>query len=263
MPPDSIFQSHDARPPDPTPVLVQEVLRQLRDRERPPPARTPARLCPHFMVTLLDAVLAPEFDAPMALRGFLDANIPGDDVADAYVPAVARKLGCDWVEDRLSFARVTVAAGRLQALLGRLAQPNDIARGDRPGAPNVLLVSFEGDQHTLGWKLVSVQVRRRGAAVHAVLDIAPDAAAETVEQAGFDLVLVSGSRVQVLGQIGQMVAALRARMIAVPPIVLGGIVLDRLDDGAGGGDIAAITNCLDTALACRTRRSVSSHLARA
>jgi len=262
MPPDTMFQSHDCRPPDPTPVLVQEVLRQLRDKDRPAQARAVARVCPKFMVTLLDAVLAADFDAPAVLKVFVDAGIPGDDITDAYVPAVARKLGCDWTEDRLSFARVTVGAGRLQALLGRLGQPNDTAPAAHDGAPSVLLVSFEGDQHTLGWKLLSVQLRRRGAAVHAVLDIAPDAVADIAEQAGFDLVLVSASRPQVLGQVKHLVAALRARMIAVPPIVLGGIIVDSLDDDACAADIAAITNCLDTALACRMRRSVTSHPAR-
>lgn len=261
MPPDTMFQSYDSRPSDPTPVLVQEVLRQLRDKDRPAQARAAARICPRFMVTLLDAVLAPDFDGPAVLKVFFDAGIPGDDIADAYVPAVARKLGCDWAEDRLSFARVTVGAGRLQALLGRLGQPNDMARADHPGAPNVLLVSFEGDQHTLGWKLLSVQLRRRGAAVHAVLDIAPDAVAEIAEQADFDLVLVSASRTQVVGQVAHMVAALHARMIPVPPVVLGGIIVDLLDDDARGADIDVITNCLDTALSCRTRRSVPSPLA--
>ncbi len=254
MPPHYTTEPQDFRVVDPTPILVNEVLRKLRDKDRAVPMRGVVRTCPRLLAELADATLAPEFDAARVLHALLDAGIRLDDIADAYVPAVARGLGSDWVEDRLTFASVTVAAGRLQALLGRLAQPNDAMRSAYPGAPNVLLVSFEGDQHTLGWKLLAVQLRRRGAAAHAMLDVAPDAVADIAEQAGFDLVLVSASRLQVLEQISRMVGALRGRMIDVPPIVLGGIVVEFLDDGAARADIAAITNCLDTALACRTRK---------
>jgi methanogenic corrinoid protein MtbC1 len=263
MPPDSTTEFALARVSDPTPVLVEEVLRKLRDKERMSPVRPVRRVCPRFLNDLFDAALAPDFDAALVLRAMLEAGVKCDDIADVYVPAVARRLGCDWVDDRLSFARVTVAAGRLQSLLGRLAQPNDTVRSAHPGAPNVLLVSFEGDQHTLGWKLLSVQLRRRGAAAHAVIDIAPDAVADIAEQAGFDLVLVSASRQQVLDQVARMVAALRSRMIDVPPIVLGGIIVDLLDDGSARADIAAVTNCLDKALSCRSRKPAPSLSARA
>jgi methanogenic corrinoid protein MtbC1 len=262
MPRDSMTERQEPGLSDPTPVLVQEILRNLRDKDRTRPARGVPRVCPRFLTELVDAALAPDFDAALVLRGLLEAGVPANDIADGYVPAAARKLGCDWVDDRLSFARVTVAAGRLQSLLGRLAQPNDAVRSAQPSAPNVLLVSFEGDQHTLGWKLLSVQLRRRGAAAHAVLDVGPEAVADIVEQAGFDLVLVSASRPQVLDQVTRMADALRARMVDVPPIVLGGIVVDFLDDGPERADIMAVTNCLDRALSCRKRRSALSLTAR-
>ena len=260
---DRAFQDQEPRLLDPTPVLVAEVLRQLRNKERRFRTRSVARVCPKLLHVLLDATLAPDFDPVPVLQAFQDQGIHPNDIADAYVPAAARKLGCDWERDRLSFARVTVAAGRLQSLLGRLAQPNDTVRSAHPGAPSVLLVSFEGDQHTLGWKLLSVQLRRRGAAAHAVLDIAPGSVADIAEQISFDLVLVSASRPQVLGQVARMVAAMRARMIDVPPIVLGGIIVDLLDDAEVPDDIIGITNCLDTALSRRRRKSVVTLLASA
>lgn len=251
---DSTIQNREARLADPTPVLVQEVLRQLRVKDRKAPARSVAQTSPRFESVLRDAVLAPDFDMFGALRHLTDAGITFNDIADAYVPAVARRLGCDWVDDSLSFARVTVAAGRLQSVLGRLSQSNDTLRAVQHGAPNVLLVSFEGDQHTLGWKLVSVQLRRRGAATHAVLDIAPDAVADIAEHADFDLVLISASRPQVLDQVARMVAVLRSRMVPVPPIVLGGIIVDMPGADICRGHFAEITNCLDTALSCRLRK---------
>lgn len=260
MPRDSTFQNEEPGQADPTPVLVAEVLRQLRNKERRFRTRSLARVCPRLLSALRGAALAPDFDAAPVLQAFRAQGVHSNDIADAYIPAVARKLGCDWAEDRLSFARVTVAAGRLQSLLGCLAQPNDTVRSAHLGAPSVLLVSFEGDQHTLGWKLLSVQLRRRGAAAHAVLDIAPGAIADIAEQVNFDLVLISASRPQVLGQVTRMVAAMRARMIDVPPIVLGGIIVEVLDDADLPDDIVAITNCLDTALSCRKRKSVVTSL---
>ncbi|PWR04125.1 hypothetical protein DKT77_03550 [Meridianimarinicoccus roseus] len=245
------------RPPQATEhaaALASRVLASLQGRPKARPGRVAGRVCPRALSMLFEASLAAEFDRCETIRALCEMGLDHDEIADSYVPAAARQLGCDWVENTLSFARVTVAAGRLQEMLGGLAKANDIVTASHRAAPNVLVVSFENDQHTVGWKLVTLQLRRLGAAAHAMLDATPQDAAEVLEQVSYDLVLVSSSRIDVGARIGEMIDFLRARMVDVPPVVLGGIVVDLLDGAKPHADIVAVTNCLGAALTHKKRK---------
>jgi MerR family transcriptional regulator, light-induced transcriptional regulator len=79
------------------------------------------------------------------------AGIRREDIADFYVPEVARRLGAAWCEDRTSFADVTVGTARLQGLLREIGPDwfSDARLGDRP--PVCVLVVVSRDEfHTLG-----------------------------------------------------------------------------------------------------------------
>jgi hypothetical protein len=72
-----------------------------------------------------------------------------------------------------------------------------------------------------------------------------------MDQNAYDLVLISSSRIGVLGQIDAMVDFLHAKMAQVPPLVLGGSVIDLIDDTPLSTNIKAVTNSLDRALSCK------------
>ncbi|TDL86049.1 cobalamin B12-binding domain-containing protein [Meridianimarinicoccus aquatilis] len=238
-------------------VVASHVLASLKGRPGSRPRRTAIRPCETLLTTLIDASLGSHFDSRATVAAMCERDVSINDIADFYVPTAARRLGRAWIENDISFAQVTVASGRLQEMLGALVRANDFVSLDERAAPNVLVVSLEGDHHTIGWKLVAVQLRRLGACAHAVLDIKPHDAADTIQQASYDLVLVSSSRPSVLEQIDELTAVLHDRMVDVPPIVLGGIVVDLLEDPPDRTDIVAVTNCLETALSMRKRKSTA------
>ena len=71
------------------------------------------------------------------LRDLVRQKISAATVADLYIPALARRLGDGWLDDRVSFIEVTLASSRMQAMLrapsGRRGPPiwPDRGRGRR------------------------------------------------------------------------------------------------------------------------------------
>lgn len=239
-------------------VVASHVLASLQGRQGLRQRRSAIRPCEALLNTLINGSLGPDFDSRATVAFLCEQDVAINDIADFYVPAAARRLGKAWIENNISFAQVTVASGRLQEMLGTLVEANDFVSLEQRAGPNVLVMSLEGDHHTLGWKLLTVQLRRLGACAHAVLDIRPHDSADIIQQASYDLVLVSSSRPSVLEQIDELTTVLRDRMVDVPPIVLGGIVVDLLEDPPDRIDIVAVTNCLETALSMRRRKSTAS-----
>ena len=92
-----------------------------------------------------------------------------EDIADFYVPALAREMGDQWCKDQLSFAGVTIGTSRLQAVLRALG-PNwsgDNVSG--PNGPSILLIVGQEVYHTLGAIVLSGQLRRKGFSVKLIL----------------------------------------------------------------------------------------------
>ena len=157
--------------------LARQVLAALQTRTEAPGGDD--TLSPEILSELVASVLGlGAFDGRAVIDDFLAAGICQTDLADRFIPAAARHLGDCWVADDLSFARVTLAAGRLQQMLGELVQANDLlTSGDRM-SPGVLVLSARDDQHTLGWKLLTLQIRRRGLAARAVPGVSVEEGAE-------------------------------------------------------------------------------------
>jgi methylmalonyl-CoA mutase cobalamin-binding subunit len=238
--------------------LARQVLAALQTRSTAPQGDD--SLCPDILGELVTSVLGlGAFEGRSVVDDFLAAGISQTDLADRFVPAAARHLGDCWIEDDLSFARVTLAAGRLQQMLGELVQANDLLTPSDRMMPGVLVLTARNDQHTLGWKLLTLQIRRRGLAARAVPGVSVDEGAELILQAPYDLVLVSASRLTSVEMVADIVARLRAQLADVPPIVLGGIVTEQIGELCRLPDIDLITNSLDEALSrrrmCRARAS--------
>lgn len=147
-------------------------------------------------------------------------------VADLYIPALARMLGEDWMDDRATFAEVSLAAARLQALLRELGaawNADGVRRGRTQGT--VLLAVPPGEQHTLGAMVLLGQLRRLGVSVR--LGLAPDRAElrKIMKNVSFDGVLVSLSCSRRLAETRVFVDLLRACAPPGLPLVAGGSVL--------------------------------------
>ena len=71
------------------------------------------------------------------------------------IPRIARKLDDQWVNDRLSFAEVTIATGRLQKLIYSLDHLYQETRTSPSTAHSILVAASPGSHHTLGPLILS------------------------------------------------------------------------------------------------------------
>ncbi|MFN4159621.1 MAG: B12-binding domain-containing protein [Gemmobacter sp.] len=189
-----------------------------------------------------------EFMADLVRR-----KVPPAAVSDLYIPAAAMRLGEDWMEDRVSFADVTLATSRLQSMLRAMAVARvaDTAAAEA-GAPCVLLCVMPGEQHTLGALVLMGQLRRSGVSVRLSLGLDRAELAAWFATIRFDGVLVSASGSSPVARLAEFVRTLRDLGHPGMPIVLGGGLLVHQRDIASATGVDAVAEDIGQALAaCR------------
>ncbi len=173
--------------------------------------------------------------APAVVDKFLEVGISAEQLADYYIPSVARRLGDAWCSDMMDFAKVSIGSARLQGLL-RYLGPNWCS-GDgtpRPNAPTCLLLVPEDAQHTLGATILAGQMRRLGFCVTLEIGTSLKDLTYILSQDPVDAVMVSASSRESLEMIRTIVDNVR-KFLGDVPVVIGGNVLS-LDV-----DVAALT----------------------
>lgn len=143
-------------------VLAQEVVARLSAHlDHAPVAQ--ARPAAAAIDELCAALLSGEEMAAAALvRRARRQGMSADMICLGYIAGAACRLGDLWREDRVSFVEVTLAAGRMYALLRGLRQmfPPALPRG---GAhPRICFATPHGETHTLGVTMAADLFRRRG-----------------------------------------------------------------------------------------------------
>jgi MerR family transcriptional regulator, light-induced transcriptional regulator len=180
---------------------------------------------------LRSAVLSDEPEALLKLRPELRrARVSAIDLADDCIPEVARRLGCDWVEDRLSFASVSIGTARLQGLLRDIGQKWSGDQGQTQGTDTLLLIVPEGEQHTLGALVLAGQLRRRGVSV--CLKIGPDSVSlrQLLRERVFCGALLSVACIEKVEACRRLVKELKDNTAGNLPVVLGGALFERLPE---------------------------------
>lgn len=185
---------------------------------------------------LYAAAIGADLRACAKVAGALIADgLPAERICDVHIPATARRMGEDWVNDELPFSTVTIGTARLQGLLRELDLDLERGAGHAAGGGigTVLLVVAPGADHTLGALVLASQLRRRGLSVRLSLGEAPEAMVGAMAGAHFDGVFLSATLAACLPPLAQAVAAIRAAMPVPPPLILGGALV-----AAGGGEAA-------------------------
>ncbi len=149
-----------------------------------------------------------------------------EDLADFYIPSIARTMGDLWCEDELSFASVTIGTSRLQAMLRVLGPDFSDAHANQSDAPAVLLVVPQDIYHTLGAIVLSGQLRRKGLSVKLVLGGRAEDIAARVRRTRYDAIFLSSSRGETLESLRRIIDAVRGSASNTPPIVVGGSILE-------------------------------------
>jgi methanogenic corrinoid protein MtbC1 len=178
-------------------------------------------------------------DAQVALRHMIGSGVRPEDIADNYIPAVARRLGDLWCEDEVGFATVTIGVARLQGMLRDLEDLAGMQRDEEPEGAALLVVVAAGVYHTLGAMVLTGQLRRQGHAVRLMLGAEPDAVAVAVRQARFDMVMVSSAEGAPAEGVRRLVHAVKNATGTPPPVVIGGTVLETAAEI--GADILTLT----------------------
>lgn len=173
------------------------------------------------------------------VRHLVDAGVSPEDLADHYIPAVARRLGDQWCEDEIGFATVTIGVARLQGLLRDIEDMTGLQRTTEPEGASLLIVVAAGAYHTLGAMVLTGQMRRDGHAVRLMLGAEPEAVATAVRQARFDLAMISAAEGTTVETLRVLVHAIKTATGSPPPVVIGGTVLEHAKEI--GADILTLT----------------------
>ncbi len=192
-------------------------------------------------------------------RDLLSAGVLPIQICEVYIPEVARRMGDGWKDDTMSFSAVTIGAARLQYLLREVGQnEGDDRRWNNDGEQaSVLLLARQSD-HTLRIMVLAGKLRRRGYSVRVSLGDSVEAVIETIRTHRFDAIFLSAGTDESIPALADLVAGIRDAVAALPPVVLGGIAVDR-----GGQDVRGLTGVdlvtsdIDAALQhCGLNRSI-------
>lgn len=188
-------------------------------------------LSERFLERLSEAALSVDDDRRMAvLHEMLEARIRREDIADFYIPEVARRLGDSWSADGMSFADVTIGVARLQGMLRDIASTwFDDANVDAD-APALMIVVLDSEYHTLGPMVLCTQLRRMGMSVKLVVGRSESELLRFVASGHFDAILISASAGEKLASLGKLIEKIRSTAVRPTPVVVGGSVVSRVAD---------------------------------
>lgn len=170
------------------------------------------------------------------------ARISETDLMDHYFPAVARSLGCDWAEDRASFADVTLGVARMQSMLRQVGRDWASNANAAPDSPTVLMILPEGEQHSLGIMLLTGQLRRQGISVQLQIGARPEVLGGLVRHHSFDCAMISVACEEKIESCRKAVGALKNGSGGRLWVAVGGAVLDRSIDVLGRTRADVVTN---------------------
>ena len=178
------------------------------------------------------------------------ARVPADTIVDALIPAAMREVGAHWTNDTAGFARVTVAASRLQSLM----RDHSRAHMTMPYANSrilpqaVLVVVPEREQHTIGAMAIASQLGRAGLEPVLCLGESRARLRARLQSERFAAVCLSLSRRETLESARDLVDTIR-RWCGYPiRVMIGGAALSAADHVGVRTGADAITNDLQEAL---------------
>jgi len=219
-------------------AVVQEVVKRVANNRRAEPLAefNPTR---GQIDALCSALVSQDPSAAIAL--IEEAQRKGgsyDALYQNYLAVAARQLGDWWDEDRVSFYKVTIAAGRIYAILRILRLQKLVPLPD--GRRTAVFVSVPLDNHTLGITLAADMARDRGWDIELFTGLSHDNLVHELEQRDTPLIGVSASGIRVLPGLIRLIVSLRLSNPKARILVCGQIAsLDLGLDGMGGADSVA------------------------
>ena len=141
---------------------------------------------------------------------------------DTYFPLTARRLGDDWVSDKLTFAEVTLALGHLQLLNAKFEPIYLSATDASENHPRILVLVPEGEDHTFGAISATRMFRRLQTKTILALGYNKSELEKLILENDFDLIGLSAGNNFMSDEINRLSAFLKTKIKTATPIVLGG-----------------------------------------
>lgn len=208
--------------------VARQVLSVLSSELRLIYPDMPARALVRFLDEMQAALTQPN---PKTITKLLNdmrrAGIRDTDIADFYIPVVARRLGERWVADDMEFTQVTVGMANLQTMLRTLdsswCMPERAPFGT---LGEICIIVPQGVQHSLGASILAGQIRRAGYDVHLGTDLEMDQIANFVSSPATVGIMLSASLWEPLDFLKSVVKKIRQGN-PWAPVLVGGNVLER------------------------------------
>lgn len=177
------------------------------------------------IANLCDALLSD--DARAADRIILAARqdgVPVEVLYLGYVASAARHLGAMWDADKISFAEVTLACGKLFQIirgLRHIVAPS--ITGNRQAHP-AMFALVPGETHTLGTEIATDVFRRNGWEIDMMIGLDHDALLDRADLRSYRMIVLVANTDALIARLTRLVLALRISHPLATIIVAGHIV---------------------------------------
>jgi methanogenic corrinoid protein MtbC1 len=216
--------------------LASQALNLLARRRFAKPRSLSVEYLNRLKASVVDRDARKRFHVVAEMRA---SGIVLEDIADHYIPEVARQLGELWCEDGLGFADVTIGTARLQSLLRDISAEFNYPT-DTKNESGIAVVVLSDEYHTLGAMILTSQLRRLGVSVRLLLGVSEADALRELQQDRYDAVMISASHIEGLDKLAKFVEKIRKQTRRNTPIVVGGPILGHSSDvkALTGADVA-------------------------
>jgi MerR family transcriptional regulator, light-induced transcriptional regulator len=182
-------------------------------------------------------------DDPSAAANFIEkAQMRGYDfdmLCNRYLSVAAQRLGLWWEQDRVSFYNVTIAAGRIYAILRMLRMKRAYHLPDMRRA--AVFASVPGENHTLGITMATDMARERGWDIELFVGLSHEELLETLVSRQPSIIALSAGGKRVLPALGRLIVALHISAPAAQILVCGQFAGSGLVPvGVAGADAIAL-----------------------
>lgn len=206
-------------------LLVESAVRKVASERTQQQPRTREDWIDRLCAAL---VSESETSCQSVLSSMVSNGISQDDILQTYVPEAARRLGEMWLDDSASFVKVTVGAARLQRLYRDHGGINLSGWPTRtvPLGQSALMVVPIFETHSLGAFAAADQLRRHGVWVHMAIGLNAQELRQVIAASQFSMIGMSLATADSLDAAAGLIGYLRENLEHLPPIVVGGRVVD-------------------------------------
>ena len=219
--------------------LAEEVVRRVAENLLA--AAPPADLLPSSeeIDALSEALMSTDDGAAIALieRAQKD-GASYEALCQSYLAEASRRLGLWWEQDKISFYRVTIAAGRIYAILRSLRLQRNILVPDL--RRSAIFVSVPGEDHTLGITIAADMAREAGWDIELFVGHSHDELMSILDQRETAIIGLSAGSKRSLPALIKLIVALRISNPGTKILICGQITARNLNlDGITGADAIA------------------------